>query len=119
MSKKDVVMRKVPDKTLALKVLRTVRNHEGFWFYNGLGNYTGKNAVSLSDFSKILRVVEVESVDFHFGREDFRRWVQFILGDVELCVRINRVPKDVRGERLRSSLVKIVDDRIIELKKSK
>ena len=119
MSKKDVITRKVPDKTLALKVLRTVRNHEGFWFYKGLGNYKGKNALSLRDFSKILRVVEVESIDFHFSRGDFRRWIQFILGDVELCVRINRIPKNMRGEKLRNTMIRIVDDRLSELKKSK
>ena len=119
MPKKDVITRKVPDKTLALKILRTVRNHEGFWFYKGLGNYTGKNALSLRDFSRILRVVEVESIDFHFSRGDFRRWIQFILGDVDLCVRINRIPKDIKGENLRSSLIKIVDERISELKRSK
>ena len=119
MPRKDLVIRKVADKTLVLKVLRTVRGHEGFCFYNGLGNYTGKNALSLKDFSKILRVVEVESVDFHFSRCDFRRWIQFIIGDVVLCVRINRIPKNMRGEQLRNSLTKIVDDRISELKKSK
>ena len=112
-------MRKVPHQTLALKVLRTVRNHEGFWFYKGLGNYTGENALSLRDFSKVLRVVEVESIDFHFSRGDFRRWIQFILGDLDLCVRINRIPRDIKGEKLRSSLINIVDERISELKRSK
>jgi hypothetical protein len=117
LSKKETAIRKVLDKTLASKILRTVRNHEGFLFYKAPGDYTGKNAINLKDFAKILGVVDVQSVDFHFGRGDFRRWIQIILGDVELSSRINRIPKDTRGEKLRSYLIITVNERIVELKK--
>ena len=117
MSKKETVIRKATDKTRASSILRTVREHEGFYFYKAPGEFTGKKALSLKDLSKMLLVVEVQSVDFHFGREDFRRWIQFILGDVELSSRINGIPQDTRGERLRSALIKVVNERIIELKK--
>ncbi len=119
LSKREVVIRKVVDRKLALRVLRTVDRHEGFWFYRAVGDFSGKKAASLRDFAKILRVVTIESVDFHFGRGDFRRWIHFILGDIDLCIKINRVPKDVRGEELRSILIKIVEERIGELEKSK
>jgi alpha-amylase len=117
LSKTEKVIRKAVDKTLASKILRTVHNHEGFYFYEALGEYTGKNAMSLKDLAKMLQVVDVQSVDFHFGREDFRRWIQFILGDVDLASRINRIPQDTRGEKLRNALIKTVNERIIELKK--
>jgi hypothetical protein len=65
----------------------------------------------------MLQVVDVQSIDFHFGRGDFRRWIQFILGDVGLATRINRISQDTRGEKLRSDLIKAVNERIIELKK--
>jgi len=117
LSKKVTAIRKVIDKTSASKILRTVHKHEGFWFYRAPGDYTGKNAMSLKDFEKTLRMVEVQSLDFHFSRGDFRRWVQFILGDVDLSSRINRIPQDTRGEKLRSNLIVTVDERIIELKK--
>ena len=119
MSKREVVVRKVLDRSLALRVLRTVDSHEGFWFYRTVGDFSGKKAASLRDFAKILRVVKIESVDFHFSRGDFRRWIHFILGDIDLCIKINRVPKDIRGEELRSILIKIVEERINELEKSK
>lgn len=112
-------MKRAVDKTTASKILRTVRSHEGFWFYNAPGDFTGKNARSLNDFAKMLRVVDVKSIDFHFSRGDFRRWIQIILGDLELSIRINIIPKDTRGEKLRSYLIKAVNDRIIELKKNK
>jgi hypothetical protein len=114
--KKETAIRKAVDKTLASKILRTVHNHESFWFYKALGECTGKNAMSLKDLAKMLQVVDVQSVDFHFGREDFRRWIQFILGDVDLSIRINQIPQDTRGEKLRSALIKTVNERIGELK---
>jgi hypothetical protein len=116
LSKKEKVVRKAVDKMLASKILRTVHNHEGFYFYKALGKYTGKNAMSLTELAKMLQVVDVQSVDFHFSREDFRRWIQFILGDVDLSIRINQIPQDTKGEKLRSILVKTVNERIRELK---
>ena len=112
MSKKDTVIRKAVDKTRASGILRTVHEHEGFYFYKALGEYTGKNVMSLKDLSKMLQVVEIHSVDFHFGRGDFRRWIQFILGDVDLSSRINRIPQDTRGEILRSIWVILIRENI-------
>jgi hypothetical protein len=75
------------------------------------------STTNLKDFAKKLRLVDVQSVDFHFSREDFRRWIQFILGDIELSTRIKRIPQDTRGERLRSELIRAVNERINELRK--
>ena len=115
--KKEPSVRKAVDKALASRVLRTVHNHEGFRFYVALGDYTGINAMSLKDFAKKLRVVDIQSINFHFSRGDFWRWIQFIIGDVALSSRINRIPQDTRGEKLRSDLIKAVNKRIGELKK--
>ena len=117
LSRRETIIRKAVDKTLASKILRTVHSHEGFWFYKAPGDFTGKNARSLSDFVKMLRVIDVLSIDFHFSRGDFRRWIQFIIGDIDLSTRINRIPQDTRGEKLRSDLIRTVNERIIELKK--
>ena len=115
--KKEPSVRKAVDKALALRILRTVHNHEGFWFYVAPGDYTGVSAMSLKDFAKKLRVVDVQSIDFHFSRGDFRRWIQFILGDIDLSTRINRIPQDTRGEKLRGYLLRVVNERLIELKR--
>jgi hypothetical protein len=95
---RETFRKKVITKTLASKIMRTVHSHEGFWFYKAPGDYTGKNATSLKDFAKMLQAVDVQSVDFHFSRGDFRRWMQFILARA-------------------SDLIKAVNERIIELKK--
>ncbi len=117
MSRRETAIRKAVDKTQALKILRKVHDHEGFWFYTASGDYTGKNAISLKDFAKMLKVIDVQSVDFHFSRGDFRRWIQFIIGDIDLSTRINRIPQDTRGEKLRSDLIRTIDERLSELKK--
>ena len=117
MSRRETIIRKGVDKTLASKILRTVHSHEGFWFYKAPGEFTGKNATSLNDFAKMLRVVDVQSIDFHFSRGDFRRWIRFIIGDNDLSIRINRIPQDTRGEKLRINLIRVVNERISELKK--
>jgi len=88
-------------------------------FYQSPGEFTGKNALSLSDFGKMLRFIEVQSIDFHFSRGDFRRWIQLIIGDVDLAIRINRIPQDARGEKLRNDLIRVVNERLSELKKSR
>jgi hypothetical protein len=64
----------------------------------------------------MLQVIDVQSIDFHFSRGDFRRWIQFILGDVDLSIRINQIPQETRGEKLRIVLIKNINERIGELK---
>ena len=85
MSRRETVIRKGVDKTLASKILRTVHSHEGFWFYKAPGEFTGKNATSLKDFAEMLQLVDVQSINFHFSRGDFRRWIQIIIGDFKLA----------------------------------
>jgi hypothetical protein len=117
LSRRETAIRKAVDKMQASRILRTVHNYEGFLFYNALGDHTGKNATSLKDFAKKLQVVDIQSIDFHFSRGDFRRWIQFILVDVDLATRINRIPQDTRGEKLRGYLLRVVNERLNELKK--
>lgn len=117
MSRRETAIRKAVDKTQVSKILRKVHDHEGFWFCKASGDYRGKNATSLKDLAKMLKVIDVQSVDFHFSRGDFRRWIQFIIGDIDLSTRINRIPQDTRGEKLRSDLIRTIDERLSELKK--
>ncbi len=117
LSRGETFRKKTVDKTLASKILRTVKSHEGFWFSKAPGEFTGENVTSLKDFAKMLQVVDVQSIDFHFSRGDFRRWIQLVIGDNDLSIRINRIPQDTRGEKLRGDLIRAVSGRISELKK--
>jgi len=96
--------------------LRTVPRHEGFHFFKGLGESTGKVATSLADFSEKLRTVDIRSVNYHFRRGEFEKWIRDEIGDVELSRRIGRIRKETHGEKLRNEIIEIIKGRLEELK---
>jgi len=104
------------EKGLATKILNRVRSYEGFRFNKAPGDYTGKTAYSLTEFSSILQSVNIKSINYHFKRGDFQRWLQNIIGDTELSNKLRKIPKDLHGEKLRVALVRMVSERITELK---
>jgi len=116
MAKKPEVKKKVLDKTTISKIVRTVPRHEGFHFFRGLGDSTGKVAMSLTDFVEKMRSVDIRSVNFHFKRQDFVKWVRDIIGDSELSRRISRIRKEAHREKLRNEIIQIVKSRLAELK---
>jgi hypothetical protein len=111
--------RSVLDKDVVSKILRTVSESEGFHFYSAIGKPTGESAVSLADFVEKLASVEVQSVNFHYPRKDFEKWIREVFGDAELAVRISRIGRvrlGIRGEALRSEITRTVKVRLNELK---
>jgi hypothetical protein len=116
MYKKPEAEKKVLDKATVSKILRTVPSHEGFHFFRGLGDPTGKVATSLTDFVEKIRAVDTRSVDFHFKRQDFEKWIRDILGDAELSRKISMISKETHGEKLRNEIIQIVKTRLEELK---
>jgi len=60
----------------------------------------------------------VKSVEFHSGRGDFEKWV-YMLGDVELSKSLLKLRNlGLRGEKLRSELVRVVQTRVRQLQRS-
>jgi hypothetical protein len=116
MAKKPEVKKKVLDKTTISRIVRMVPPHEGLHFFRGLGDSTGKVAISLTDFVEKMRSVDIRSVNFHFKRQDFAKWVGDIIGDSELSRRISRIRKEAHGEKLRNEIIQIVKGRLEELK---
>ncbi len=62
----------------------------------------------------ILKVVDVKSVNFHFKRGDFQKWILNIIGDAKLSNRIGKISKDVHGEKLRNELARIIKEQDVE-----
>lgn len=114
--KKSEAKKPVLDKSTITRILRVVPSHEGFHFFRAPGDSTGKVATSLGDFVEKLRTVDIRSVNFHFSRQDFEKWLRDIIGDVELSRRIGRVKKETRGESLRNEIIQTVKKRLEELK---
>ena len=107
------------DLETASRILRTVSTQESFLFFTGINQYTGEFAQNLEDFYSELSNVPLESLDFHFERGDFEKWIREMLGDAYLADRINRVEKSIKGEKLRRRLKGMVKRRLNQLKNTR
>jgi hypothetical protein len=109
----------VLNKEIVSKILRNVPESEGFHFYLAIGEPTGETAVSMADFVEKIAAVDVQSVNFHYPRKDFEKWIRDGIGDAELALRLGRIGRTrlgIRGEALRSEIVRAVKVRLNELK---
>jgi hypothetical protein len=100
-----------------VEILRTVPYEKGFHFYTAPGSFTGETATSLDAFEKKLQVVPADSVNFHFQRGDFQKWIEDTLGDGELAKRVSLIKLTLPVEDLRKELLAIVQTRITELRR--
>ena len=98
--------------------MRTVPRHEGFQFFRGPRESTGKIATSLADFAEKLRSVDIRSVNYHFKRQDFEKWIRDVIGDAELSRRLGRISREAHGEKLRKEIIQIAKARLGELKET-
>ena len=116
--KKTEAKKPVLEKAMASRILRVVPSHEGFHFFKALGDASGKTATSLTDFVEKLSTVDIRSVDFHFPRHDFEKWIRDVIGDAELPRRIGKIGKETHGESLRNEIIQMVKKRLEELKET-
>ncbi len=105
-----------PDKEEASKILRTVAVSKGFHFYIDYQEPTWIVATSLENFTEKLRTMDLRSVEFHFHHQDFRNWINEVVGDYALSREIGSMDKEAHGKDLRMQLIKIFDNRIKELR---
>jgi len=115
------VTKKVRDTTVsgetATRILRKIPHNNSFYFFTGIGQYSGKFAISLTDFCQKLGKMDVKSIVFHFGRRDFQKWIKGTIGDVYLANRINKIKRPIEGAALRDEIYETVQTRLTELKK--
>ena len=113
------VRKSVLNKDLISKILKSVPEQEGFHFYLAIGEPTGERAVSLTDFVNKMETIDVRSVNFHFPRKDFEKWIRGVIGDAELALRVGRIGRvrlGIQGEALRNEIIRVVKVRLNELK---
>ena len=101
----------------AVKVLRTVGDHEAFYFYEAVGKPTGEVARNLSDFVDRVKYVKSESLMFHFQRKDFQNWVEKILGDSRLAEELEKISPS-NSDDVRAKIHETLENRMRELKES-
>jgi hypothetical protein len=113
------VKKSVPNKDSISKSLRSVAEQEGFHFYIAIGEPTGETAVSLADFVEKMEAVDVRSVNFHYSRKDFEKWIREVIGDAELASRLGRIGRmrmGIQYEALRNEMIRVVKVRLSEIK---
>jgi hypothetical protein len=101
--------------SLTNETLRTVPICQAFLFYTDIGEYTGIYADNLTDFHKKIDTVPLASIDFHFKRGDFVKWVRDTLGDDQLAVKINRVKTSMKPRKIKTSIKRKVKLRLNQL----
>ena len=119
MSKIAITEKQTIEKQKNLNLLKTVPLKNGFHFYTELEKNTGITASSTVEFAEKLQIIPIQSVTFHFQRQDFQRWFKNTIGDEELAKRIDQINIWTHDdENLRRELSKTVQNRITELTKS-
>lgn len=103
----------------ARNILRTVPYEKGFHFFSPDGHYLGETAISLLTFAKDLEKQDIQSLRFHFERDDFQKWIKSTIGDKELSERIDSMTKKVSDEALRKQLIEVLKERLLELQSAK
>lgn len=99
----------------AVRILRTVKGEEAFYFFEGFGKPIGESAKSLSEFLERIGSVKLESLLFHLQRKDFQNWIKKTLGDHKLARRIGRISPSQRAD-LRTQIRTAIENQIAELR---
>ncbi len=90
---------------------------KAFYFFTAIGNYTGESATSLEEFLNKIGHIDIKSIEFHFHRGDFEKWVAETIGDKELSEHIGKLhEKRLAGEKLRDQLHSIILKRYTNLR---
>lgn len=124
----DDYARKTPTYDLCFALVRQVavayrlngymKHMHHFCFCWSEGHYMGESATSLKELAEKIKEIDGKSLEFHFHRRDFERWLTQALGETELAEEIfNLRGQNPVGETLRSQLYEIISQRLGEKKK--
>jgi len=83
---------------------------EAFHFYSAIDKPLNISAFSLRDFLEKLKIVPIESIEFHSTRGDFSSWIKDVIGDPKLAKKIMAIKE--KGEELRKKLIHLIYERI-------
>ena len=108
-----------PPQQMEPDLLRPVNPECDFRFFTGLEKPTGITASSTVEFSKKLQTAPIESIMFHFQRQDFQKWFRTSVGDDTIANKIDQINIWISGETLRKELLKTAQDRIAQLRRAK
>jgi len=89
--------------------IMAVPRDKSFYFDTGLGQYSGILASSIGEFTEALKIVPLESLEYHIGRRDFEKWAKDVLGSIQLADNIRTIRRSqLKGDELRFRLIDFV-----------
>jgi len=104
------------DRDKALLITSSVPAEKGFHFFTDIQKPTGVLATSIFDFLEQLRKVDLKSLEFHFKRNDFPKWLREVVRDDWLANEFEKLHAlELSADRLRSRLVEVTEERCKEL----
>lgn len=107
------------NEKMASRILRPLSREKAFYFFTSIGNYTGESAASLRTFVDKIGEMNLKSLEFHFYRGDFEKWIAEVLEDKELAEQIGTFRNSSPvGEKLKSGLHHILISRHSKLKET-
>ncbi|UCH37693.1 MAG: GIY-YIG nuclease family protein, partial [Candidatus Bathyarchaeota archaeon] len=95
----------IPKYNTPLAPEKTVDYTKAFNFYEDVNKPLFIQALTLVDFWKKLKIVPISSIEFHFNRGDFARWIQDIHKEEPLVKGIQQIQST--GEDLRQDLLNL------------
>jgi len=94
------------------RTLRTLPREKAFYFFTSIGNYTGESATSLKEFTDKINEVNEKSLEFHFYRGDFEKWIVEVLEDKDLAEYVRKLRgQGLTGDELRIQLYTTISKR--------
>ena len=90
---------------------KNVSKEQAFWFCNNKG-WIGHIAHNIEEFSKEIRIVPVDSLDFHLreGKNDFESWMMNVMQEKRLAKKMTQIKRQgLRGEDLRKTLISLFE----------
>lgn len=116
-ARKSQKAKKTPiDRDKALLITSSVPAEKGFHFFTDIQKPTGILATSIFDFLEQLKKVDLKSLEFHFKRNDFPKWLREVVRDDWLANEFEKLHAlELSADRLRSRLVEVTEERCREL----
>jgi hypothetical protein len=80
-----------------------------FYFSSPSGQLTGESVLFLEELVEKIRKIDIKTIEFHFYRRDFEKWIADTAGNEELAKAISDLHgKNLYGETLRSNLYNVI-----------
>ncbi|MBO3757620.1 MAG: DUF5752 family protein [Thermoproteota archaeon] len=97
-----------------------VPDYLSFKFFLGEGLFSGEVASSYSDFLEVIKRIDTRSILFHLYRGDFDKWFSDVFKDKKLAKKIAALKNKLMApNRVRDRLIRVLEQRLSELKEGK